>query len=55
MKTSVCSIAFSFTGACNALPIVAISYVPAVVHQPKIASSVVQAVAVCMVAFFSFS
>jgi hypothetical protein len=34
---------------------VAISYVSAVINQPKIASSVVQAVAVYMVAFFAFS
>lgn len=31
----------------------AVSYVPAVVHQPQIASSVVQAIAVYMVAFFT--
>jgi hypothetical protein len=33
----------------------AISYVSTVVHQPKIASSVVQAVAVYMIAFFTLS
>jgi Ca2+/Na+ antiporter len=42
-----------FAGFCNALPVVAISYVSAVVHQSQIASSVVQAVAIYMVAFFS--
>jgi hypothetical protein len=31
----------------------AVSYVPAVVHQPQIASSVIQAVAVYMIAFFA--
>jgi len=43
----------SFTGSGNALPVMAVSYVPAMVHQPQIASSVVQAVAVYMVAFFA--
>ncbi len=32
----------------DALPVMAVSYVSAVVHQPQIASSVVQAVAVYM-------
>jgi hypothetical protein len=33
----------------------AVSYVPAVVHESQITSSVIQAVAVYMVAFFAFS
>ena len=37
----------------DALPVMAVSYVSAVVHQPQIASSVVQAVAVYMIAFFA--
>jgi hypothetical protein len=44
-----------FAGFCNALPVVAISYVSSVVYLSQIASSVVQAVAIYMVAFFSFS
>jgi hypothetical protein len=42
-------------GFCSVLPVVAISYVSAVVHHPKIASSIVQAVAVNMIAFFTLS
>jgi len=45
----------SFAGFRRALPVVAISYIPAVVHQPQIASSIVQAVAVYMVTFFTHS
>ena len=36
-----------------ALPVMAVSYVSAMVHQPQIASSIVQAVAVYMIAFFA--
>jgi hypothetical protein len=45
----------SFAGFRRVLPVVAISYIPAVVHQPQIASSIVQAVAVYMVTFFTRS
>jgi len=45
----------SLAGFCSALPFVAISHVPAVVYQSQIASSIVQAVAVYMVTFFTLS
>jgi hypothetical protein len=40
-------------GFCSVLPVVTISHVPAVVYQSQIAPSVVQAVAIYMIAFFS--
>jgi hypothetical protein len=42
-----------FAGFCNALPVVAISYVSAMVYLSQIVSPVVQAVAIYMVAFFT--
>jgi hypothetical protein len=45
----------SFAGFCSVLPVVAISYIPAVVHQPQIASSIVQAITIYMVTFFALS
>jgi len=42
-------------GLCSIPPVVTISYVPAMVHQPQIAPFVVQAVAVYMIAFFATS
>jgi hypothetical protein len=45
----------SLAGFCSILPVVAISYVSAVVHQPQITSSIVQAIAIYMIAFFALA
>ena len=44
-----------FAGLCDMLPTMTISDIPAMVHKPQIVSSIVQAVAIYMITFFTIS